>query len=228
MSFSIEERVARAALVLACKWKPDSSLPWRKNLTPYRIFLAEFMLVRTRWDVVSRIFDDVIAKFPDLQSLASASEEEIAEVLAPLGLRKRVPYLKKAAVYLLEHHGGHIPDEVDALKKVPGIGEYTAAAVVAMAYGKPVVPADVNVFRFLSRLTGLPMGHPTKGSPKLKELLPLLSPSHGGPTAPVLLDFIRTICRPRNPLCKECPLYDICAFANSQQTGHNSPGDRLC
>jgi len=207
--------VSRAASVLARRWRPDDSLPWRKHPSPYRVFLAEFLLIRTRWDVVARVFEDIHTRFPTLRALANASEEDIAEAMGPLGLRKRVPYLKKAAVYLLKHHKGEIPDTVEALKKVPGLGDYTAAAIAAMAYGKSVVPADVNVFRFLSRLTGLPMGHPTKGSAELRRLLPLLSPAHGGPSAAVLLDFLRMICRPRGPRCLECPLQEICAFARA-------------
>lgn len=211
-----KEQVARAASLLARIWKPDDSLPWRRNPSPYRIFLAEFLLIRTRWDVVANLFESVVERFPDLRSLVRASEEEIAEVLAPLGLRKRVPYLKKAAAYILEHHGGKIPEEIEDLKKVPGMGDYTAAAVAALAFGKDVIPADVNVFRFLSRLTGLPMEHPTKGSPQLKALLPLLSPSAGGPSAAALLDFLRTVCRPRWPRCEACLLREICAFGRSE------------
>ena len=181
------------------------------------MFLAEFLLVRTRWDVVARVFEEIVSRFPDLYTLANASEEEIAEALSPLGLRKRVPFLKKAAVYLLEHHRGKIPCDVDELKKVPGLGEYTAAAIAALAFKKDIVPADVNVFRFLSRLTGLPIGHPTKGSIELKALLPLLSPSRGGPTVAALLDFLRTTCRPRKPLCERCRLSEICSFRRNRK-----------
>jgi len=214
MGQKLNRRVARAAALLARTWKPDDSLPWRKDPSPYRIFLAEFLLIRTRWDVVARVFEDIVARFPDLHSLARASEEEIAEALAPLGLRKRVPYLKKAAIYLLERHGGQIPPDLEALKKVPGLGDYTAAAIAALAFGKDVVPADVNVFRFLSRLTGLPMEHPTKGSAALRTLLPLLSPGRDGPSAAVLLDFLRVVCRPKAPRCPQCPLRTICVFGS--------------
>ena len=216
--FRAERRVRKAAALLARTWKADDSLPWRRNPSPYRIFLAEFLLVRTRWDVVARLFEAVVAHFPDLHTLAQASEERIAEVLAPLGLRKRIPYLKKAAVYLLEHHGGNIPETIEELKRVPGLGDYTAGAIAALAFGKKIVPADVNVFRFLSRLTGIPMTHPTKGSPHLRELLLHLSPAHGGPPVTVLIDFLRTTCRPRYPRCPECPLKSFCAFRELGQT----------
>jgi len=170
--------------------------------------------VRTRRDAVARRFEEIFARFPDPHALARASEGEIAGVLAPLGLRRRAAYLKKAAAYVVERHGGEIPGEVGDLKKIPGVGDYTAAAVAALAFGKDAVPADVNVFRFLSRLTGLPAGHPTRGSPALKALASALSPARGGPSAAVLLDFSGRVCRPRRPRCPECPLRRLCAFGS--------------
>jgi A/G-specific adenine glycosylase len=100
---------------------------------------------------------------------------------------------------------------VDALLAVPGLGLYTAVAIAAFAYAAPEVPADVNILRFLSRLTGLPMTHPTKGSAELRALLTLLSEAEGGPTPEALLDFTRLVCRPRRPLCEDCPVQAVCA-----------------
>ncbi len=157
-------------------------LPWRNVRTPYRIFLAELLLVRTRSDVVARVFEEIALRYPD--------------------------------VLALEHHQGRIPEKVEELMKVPGLGLYTAAAVAAFAYGSSEVPADVNILRFLSRLTGLPMKHPTKGSPELRALLPLLSREQGGPEPEKLLDFTRLICHARRPRCGECPLQDDCWYAS--------------
>lgn len=189
-------------------------LPWRNIRTPYRVFLAEFLLVRTRSDVVARVFEKIILNYPDMPALASADPEGLAEALAPLGLRKRAPYLQKAARYMLEHHEGRVPEMFDDLMKVPGLGLYTAAAVAAFAYGSSEVPADVNILRFLSRLTGFPMEHLTKGSPGLRALLPLLSRDQGGPEPEKLLDFTRLICHTRRPRCGECPLRDDCRYAS--------------
>lgn len=207
-----ESVVGRAARLLKATLVPDDTLPWRRNPTPYYVLLAEFMLIRTRWNVVARIFEDVVARFPDLHTLARASEAEVEEVLRPLGLHKRAAFLRLAASYLVDHHAGRIPSDPEALRKVPGLGEYTASAVAALAYGVPVVPADVNVFRFLSRLTGLPKGHPTRGSPELRSLLPFLSQANGGPAPAALMDFLRMTCRPRNPDCPSCPVRRICAY----------------
>ena len=198
-------------------------LPWRNRRTPYRIFLAELLLVRTRSDVVARLFEDIALLYPDVLGLANADLAELAAALEPLGLRKRAPFLPKAAQYLLEYYKGRIPEKFEDLMKVPGLGLYTAAAIAAFAYGSSEVPADVNILRFLSRLTGLPMKHPTKGSVELRALLPLLSCDRGGPEPEKLLDFTRLICRARHPRCLECPLREDCRYASPTSPGQESP-----
>lgn len=195
----------------------SQDLPWRRYQTPYRVFLAEFLLVRTRTDVVARIFEDVFNRYPDLISLANADEDELATILEPLGLRKRVPFLIRAAQHILNHHAGKIPKRIEDLLEVPGLGLYTATAIAAFAYDSSEVPADVNILRFLSRLTGLPMEHKTKGSEELREMLPFLSPDIGGPAPENLLDFSRKICRPRRPKCEECPLTAECSYFASKR-----------
>ncbi len=213
-----ELRVRKAASLLRRTARSDEPPPWRRSGSAYHVFLAEFLLVRTRWDVVAERFEEVVARFPDFKALAAASEQDIARALAPFGLRKRVPYLKKAAVYVLENFGGHLPRDVGLLKKIPGIGEYTAQAIAALAFGERALPADTNVFRFLSRLTWIPVGHPTKGSPELRALLPCLSEPEGGPSFPALLDFLRTVCRPRDPSCPTCSLRSICEFGRRRSS----------
>lgn len=211
----VSEVVNKAAGMLKAEISPEwlsNDLPWRRQKTPYRVFIAEFLLVRTRADVVERVFHDVLVHYPNLSSIANADEIELASILNPLGLKKRVPQLIKAAQYLIRHHDGKIPENIDELMSVPGIGLYTATAITAFAYGLKNVPADVNILRFISRLTGLPMSHPTKGSKELRELLGPLSAERGGPETEVLLDFTRLICKPRNPKCKECLLRSICDY----------------
>jgi A/G-specific adenine glycosylase len=219
-------QAARALVLVAAHKLRDAAiplpsaelLPWRTVRTPYRVFLAELLLVRTRSDVVARLFERIASRYPNVLTLANADLEELAAFLEPLGLRKRAPFFPKAARYILEHHEGRIPKRFDELMKVPGLGLYTAAAIAAFGYGSPEVPADVNILRFLSRLTGLPMKHPTKGSPELRALLPLLSSDQGGPEPEKLLDFTRLICHARRPRCGECPLRDDCRYASSTST----------
>jgi len=98
------------------------------------------------------------------------------------------------------------------LLKVPGIGSYTAAAILTFAYGQGLVPADVNILRFVSRFTGLKMVHATKGSQEIRNLLPLLSEANVGLSAENLLDFTRLICKARKPRCNVCPLSEHCSY----------------
>jgi A/G-specific adenine glycosylase len=217
----VEDIVVEAARKLRAKKIPgveQEAFPWRNVRTPYRVFLAEFLLARTRSDKVAELFEHIVSQFPDFPSLAHADEETLAAALMPLGLRKRVPLLLRAARYIIEHHEGQVPEEVKMLLKVPGIGPYTAAAIAAFAYASHDVPADVNILRFLSRLTGIPMEHQTKGSKQLRHLLPLLSQRNYGPEPEKLLDFTRLVCRPRRPKCEVCPLKNQCRyFASTYQ-----------
>ena len=212
MKDTIHRYVIRAGEELTKHRIAEAELPWRKYRTPYRIFLAEMLLVRTRTDVVARLFEQVATRYPTVHALAEADEEELRRLLRPLGLSKRIPYLIKAARYVCENYGGEIPREVEELLKVPGIGSYTAVAIATFAYGESGVPADVNILRFVSRLTGLEMKHATKGLPELRELLPLLSEHNVGLSAEDLLDFTRLVCKPRKPRCHECSLRGYCKY----------------
>lgn len=189
-----------------------TAYPWRQKPTPYRVFLAEMLLIRTRADVVARVYNDILEKYPNINKLARANERKLQEDLHPFGLSKRVPYFIKAAKFIREEFSGDIPNNIENLLKIPGVGLYTATAIATFAYGQPLVPSDVNILRFISRLTGLEMENKTKGSKQLRDLTSYLSEGQTGLTAERLLDFTRLICRPRNPLCEQCPLTKHCAF----------------
>lgn len=220
---NVVRRAARMLREEADSYRPSAELPWRLHRTPYRVFLAEFLLVRTRSDVVARVFEQIFSRYPAVSALAEAHQGDLRDALRPLGLPKRVPYLLRAARYLMEQHDGEIPRTVEELMQVPGLGLYTAVAIAAFAYGSAEVPADVNVLRLLSRLTGMPMSHPTRGSNELRALLPHVSRDVGGPEAEDLLDFSRLVCRPRRPLCEECPLTPYCDYrARHQRRGVGS------
>lgn len=215
MTEDVATNVVRAAQTLRAIKEPEwvaTDLPWRINKTPYRVFLAEFLLVRTRADVVARLYDDIVTKYPNFNRLAAATVEQLQENLEPLGLKKRAAYLQQAARFILQKYDGLLPNDVDELAQIPGVGPYTSVAIAAFAYDLQQVPADVNIFRFLSRLTGLAMEHRTKGSEQLRKLLPLMEPKAGGPELDNLLDFSRLICQPRVPNCSACPLTELCTF----------------
>jgi A/G-specific adenine glycosylase len=151
-----------------------------------------------------------------MRDLADANEIELLNLANPLGLKKRIPYIIRGAKYVVENYDGIVPRTIEDLLIVPGIGKYTATAIVTFAYGDLLVPADVNVFRFLARFTGLDIGHKTKGSKELLNLLPLLSQEKTKLTAEVLIDFSRLICGPRKPNCHLCSLTQKCMYFNTQ------------
>jgi len=206
-------RIAAAAARLAAAGPFGEAPPWRGCKDPYAVFLAEFLLVRTRADVVKRVWKNLLERYPCFEALAWADERDLAELVAPLGLRKRVPLLLKAASYVVAHYGGVLPERPEELAAVPGMGPYTAAAVAAFAFGARAVPADVNVLRFLSRFTGIAAEHPTKGNCDLRALAAELAQAGSGPDPGSFIDFTRTVCRPRKPRCGECPVADLCHFA---------------
>lgn len=195
-------------------------LPWRDDRTPYRIFLAEFLLTRTRADVVARVFGNVVHHYPDITSLARADPAELEPLLQPLGLGKRVRMLLSAVRHIESVYQGEIPSGQAELEAIPGIGPYAAAAIRAFAFGESVVPPDVNVLRFLSRLTGLPMAHPTRGSRELLSLAAELTSASAGPAPEEILDFCRTVCRPRNPRCPSCAIFTWCAWGRARFRGN--------
>ncbi len=213
MDTSLRRKIVRAGSRLAhYKFIDPQELPWRQHRTSYRIFFAEMLLVRTRADVVARIYEDVFNRYPDIYKLANSNVAELEKALYPLGLSKRVPYIVKAAQYICENHQGKIPSDINTLLKVPGLGLYTAAAIAVFAYKQDFVPADVNILRFISRLTGLEMEHKTKGSKQLMELAPFLAKKYTGLATENLLDFTRLICRSGTPKFDQCPLNRQCAF----------------
>lgn len=205
----------KAGTVLSRYRVAEPHLPWRMQRTPYRIFLAEMLLIRTRADVVAAHFEEIVSRYPDIEALANADEGELRETLRPLGLSKRVGYLIKAARYIRDNHGGDIPADFERLLKVPGVGPYTAAAVLTFAFGHPLLPADVNILRFVSRFTGIEMRHSTKGCKEIRELLAFLSDPNIGLSAENLLDFARLICNGRKPKCNVCPLSDGCRYGKN-------------
>ncbi|MBL7165790.1 MAG: hypothetical protein ISS55_04820 [Dehalococcoidales bacterium] len=211
----VEVRIRRAAATLATLPPFGVDVPWRRCRTPYRIFLAELLLVRTRVDLVAERFEGIYRRFPSPAAFAAASQDDVAEALASLGLRKRIPLIRRAMEYLVDRHDGCIPASQEELLRIPGVGTYAAAATAAFAFGHRGVPADVNVLRLLARITGLEMEHRTKGSKTLRALLPLLAPETGGPACEVVLDFARLTCKPRRPRCDECSLVSCCHHAHA-------------
>ncbi len=205
-------------LLLAWYDRHKRSLPWRMpsgplggKPDPYRVWLSEVMLQQTTVATVGPRYARFLARFPDVGRLAAASWEEVAEEWAGLGYYARARNLHAGARALA---AGGFPTTVEELRKIPGIGAYTAAAVAAIAFGRPVVPADGNVERVTARIHAV-----DQPLPAAKARLAMLAQgwmenaaarARPGDFAQALFDLGATVCTPRNPACAICPWRDGC------------------
>ncbi len=194
-------------------------LPWRGETDPYRIWVSEVMLQQTRVDSVIPYYRRWVARFPTLESLAAAGEEEVLRSWQGLGYYSRARSLLSAARLVRERCRGSLPSSAAELSELPGIGEYTAGAVASIAFGEAVPAVDGNARRVLSRLFDLP--DPRPGT--LQRLAgELLDPARPGDFNQALMELGAVECAPRAPACGECPLRDVC-LARARGTAHERP-----
>src|SRR3954463_4823632 len=132
-------------------------LPWRQTRSPYRIWISEIMLQQTRVAVVLERYREFLKTFPSLRSLASSTESEVLAAWSGLGYYRRARSLRDAARVVVKKHGGRVPRDLAMLKTLPGVGEYTAAAIASIAFAKPHAVVDGNVKRVLTRVLGRAM-----------------------------------------------------------------------
>ncbi len=199
----------RHARVLA--WRIE---PWRARRgtrqDPYRVWLSEIMLQQTTVRTVGPYYAKFLARWPDVAALAAASLDDVLRAWAGLGYYARARNLHACAVAVAERHGGVFPDTLEALRALPGIGDYTASAVAAIAFDAPAVPVDGNVERVVTRLFAIDEALPS-AKPRIKErALSLLPPRRSGDFAQALMDLGATICTPKKPACALCPWNDAC------------------
>jgi A/G-specific adenine glycosylase len=190
-------------------------LPWRRARDPYAIWVSEIMLQQTRVDTVKPYFTRWMARFPTVSELAQAPLDDVLSLWAGLGYYARARNLHAAAHEIATEYGGRFPDEPDQVRALPGIGRYTAGAILSIAFGQRAPILDGNVARVLSRVFFVE--DPGKGDEKLwalaEELLPSDSP---GDFNQALMELGATVCTPRAPSCLACPLRKHCA---AQQKG---------
>lgn len=195
--------------------------PWHEpNRTAYEVLIAEVLLKRTTATAVSRVYDAFIRQFPSIQTLNGASEEQLASVLSRVGLqRQRAKSIRALARHLIEEQSGSLPSNLDHLLGIPGLGEYSARAVLSCAYGIPVAVVDANVERILGRVfqNVLPQRPPRR---LFQELASALLPSEAHRKHNLgLLDLGGLICRYIDPLCPECPLAPVCDYYERKKAG---------
>jgi A/G-specific adenine glycosylase len=197
-----------------------NAYPWRLERDPYRIFVAEVLLQRTKTQQVTPVYENFIKKFPTIQSLANATDDEIMQIIKPLGLAYRAKRLKKVASIIVEKYGGKFPEELNELLKLPGVGNYIAGVLMCFAFGKRFPVLDSNVKRVLSRVFGITLPADAHKKPGVLQMLEKLFPSQRVREFIIgLLDLGIIICLPKNPRCELCPLKNICKTYNSFQQG---------
>ncbi|HXH30903.1 MAG TPA: hypothetical protein VNJ01_08835 [Bacteriovoracaceae bacterium] len=200
--------------LLSWSKKEFTELPWRKNRTLYRTLVSEIMLQQTTVATVKNHYHRFLARFPDLASLAEASEEDLLVAWKGLGYYRRARSLKKIAECIVTEYGGEFPSDMSVLQKISGIGPYTASALVAIGMDKRAVAVDANLERVISRLYGIKA---VKGLQLQKEIYKLFEREiifSGVETYrelnESLMDLGRTFCQARRAVCELCPLKKDC------------------
>ncbi len=198
--------------LLAWATKQKRDLPWRGTRDPYRIWVSEVMLQQTTVAAVRGRYEKFLSRFPDLASLARSREDSVLSAWSGLGYYARARNLRRAASRILREHGGRFPRDPAQLRRLPGFGEYTVAAVAGLAFGSRLPAADANVTRVLSRLDAL---EGTAGAKAHREAVRsraglLLSKGPSGRLTAALMDLGQLVCFPRSPRCGLCPLAEEC------------------
>ncbi|MDF2571340.1 MAG: mutY 1 [Sporomusa sp.] len=187
-------------------------LPWRNDKNAYKIWVSEIMLQQTRVEVVKDYYKRWIERFPTLEALAEASEQEVLNYWQGLGYYSRARNLLLGVREVCADYGGRVPEDASSIQKLPGVGEYTAGAIASIAYNQPAPAVDGNVLRIFSRLFCLD-GDIAKTATK-REIDRLIrkhiSSRCPGDFNQALMDLGAMICIPRRPRCQLCPLTNLC------------------
>jgi A/G-specific adenine glycosylase len=210
-------------------------LPWRRAKDPYAIWVSEIMLQQTRVAAVLDHYANWMRRFPTVQALAEAAEEEVLAAWSGLGYYRRARFLHKGAKAVVDAHGGELPRAAAELRKLPGIGAYTSAAIASIAFGESVAVVDGNVERVLLRQAGAAEAGATAGrtgnrdlSLSAKEIQALasllLAPSRPGDSNQAMMELGATVCLPRNPLCLQCPVQASCRTRGEHPTARRKAG----
>ena len=193
------------------------ALPWRlppgQRADPYRVWLSEIMLQQTTVRAVAPYYARFLERWPDVGVLAAAPLQDVLSAWAGLGYYARARNLHACARAVVECHGGMFPASEAALRTLPGVGAYTAAAIAAIAFDLPASPVDGNIERVVARLFAV--GEPLPAAkPKLRQLASALTPQwRAGDFAQAMMDLGATVCTPKKPACALCPWRPACAAA---------------
>jgi A/G-specific adenine glycosylase len=205
--------------------KSARALPWRKTSDPYAIWVSEIMLQQTRVAAVIDYYNEFLRRFPTLVSLALATEAEVLAAWSGLGYYNRARMLHKAAQFIVSERKGQLPATTVELRSLPGVGEYTAAAIASIAFGECVAVVDGNVERVILRLTGQAGEATAAARTAIRAQAQMLMPPPAASTVnaagehnQAMMELGATICLPRKPLCESCPVKTQCATRGEHLT----------
>ncbi|TPV94936.1 MAG: A/G-specific adenine glycosylase [Myxococcales bacterium FL481] len=205
---------ARETALALTRWfaAAQRDLPWRKTRDPYAIWVSEVMLQQTRVDTVEGYYDGFLRRFPDVESLAAADEDAVLSAWSGLGYYRRARLLHRGARHVVEALNGELPADAVDLRRIPGIGPYTAGAIASIAFDRPEPLVDGNVARVLSRFHAIedPAGQDAKARRHWDEVAEIVQ--HGRPRVltQALMELGATVCTPQRPRCEDCPLQPRC------------------
>ena len=210
---NINRETKKEIVELILNWSENNlrSFPWRKDRTPYKVLLVEFLLKRTTATAVEGLYDDFVNEYPDIVALANADREELEKKLSDIGLQKqRSKGILEASSFIIDEFDGEIPSEREELLKIPHVGPYTADAVLSFGFGKPAGILDSNIKRIFSRLYSDERPHNNDG---LKDLVDASVPDEAHDRFNLaLLDLGALVCRYDSPRCQKCPLNPVCDY----------------
>ena len=208
-----ERLAATAAPLLDWYEKNKRDLPWRRTRDPYKIWVSEIMLQQTRVAAALPYYLRWMEELPDVNALAAVEEERLMKLWQGLGYYSRARNLQRAAKVIVEELDGRFPDTWEGLRKLPGVGDYTAGAVASIAFGRRVPAVDGNVLRVAARVANIRENiMDPKVRRRLSELMAAAVPSdRPGTYNQALMDLGATVCLPNGkPLCDACPLSALC------------------
>ena len=188
-------------------------LPWRESPEPYRVWISEIMLQQTRVEAVKPYYDRFLKELPNLHALAEVPEPQLLKLWEGLGYYNRVRNLQRAARVIVSEYGGEFPRDVETLRSLPGIGEYTAGAIASISFNRPEPAVDGNVLRVFSRLYNDPgvITEPAVKRAFTARVMEHQPPEKAGDYNQALMELGALVCVPNGaPLCEQCPLASLC------------------
>jgi A/G-specific adenine glycosylase len=201
--------------------KSGRDFPWRQTKDPYRIMIAEFMLHRTKAEQVVPVYNSFVKKYPDVNTLAKASNTNVKKVTEHLGLHWRSSHFIKAARFIVKNFNANFPLERELLLEIPGVGDYVSGAILSVCFDIPVYVVDSNIARFINRFYGLNLSGEIRRKKKVVEISgKLFNTKNPGVLLFSIIDFTSMFCKPRNPECNKCIFKKECKFSKFSLQGN--------